>query len=228
MDINLNLVLQEPIIFQGVTIYQPTLEEIMQYGVDEYNNLLIPYSLSWDLLGVSEEERHGIKYFDLIISNEYSYQVLIQSLIYFCRTDSIEFTEMGIRVGNGIITRDNFDEFGDIILKISAKEKPKEEKLPDNPKQREIELKLREARARCKPKNEFQLYDIINNVRYGGKYYIPLDEIKQMTLWSLSNAFNAKVGLSAYDANFSIALVVGDKNNTLEENHWTKILKIDK
>lgn len=227
MDIKLNLVLQEPINFQGIKIYQPILHDIFEYGLDEYNKLLIPYSLSWDLMEFSEEQRERIKFYDLVISNEDIFHIFLESLLYFCKDETIQCVQNGIKVGEGIITRDNFDELSEIILKINAHEKPKIEKLPDNPRQREIELKMREAKAKLKNKSEFQLCDVINNVRYGGKYYISLDEIKQMTLWSLSNAFNAKIGLSNYDANFSIALVAGDKDNTLENNHWTKLLKVN-
>jgi hypothetical protein len=228
IDIKLGLILQEPIDFQGVKIYQPTLYEIFQCGVNIYNSLLLPYSLTWDMIGISEEKIEGLKFFDIVIKDKTLRELFVQSLMVFCHTDKIDINNDSIKIESGLINRDNFDEFGDIILQINAREKQKIEKLPENPKQREIELKLRALRAKVKPKNEFQLYDIINNVRYGGKYYIPMSEIQEMTLWSLYNAFNSKVGLSNYDATFSIALVAGDKNKTLEDNHWTKLLKIDK
>ena len=227
MDIKLNLVLQEPIDFQDIRIYQPVLQEITQYGIEQYNTLLVPYSITSDMLNIPEEYKDNIKIFDVVINDQQVLQYLILSLQFFCKTDDIKVYKDVIIVNNGILHRDNFDEFADIILKINAREKPKKEKLPDNPKHREIELKLRAARAKCKPKSEFNLCDIINNVRYGGKYYISLNEINQMTLWSLSNSFNAKIGLSNYDACFSIALVAGDKDNKLEDNHWTKLLKIE-
>jgi hypothetical protein len=228
LDIYNELVLQEPIVFQGIKVYQPIIRDIFEYGIEKYNNFLIPYSIIYDMLGIPEGYEDKVKMFDAVLSDGQLFSLLYLSLRYFCKTEDITLYKNTIIIGTNILYRDNFDEFSDIILKIHAREKPKVDKLPDNPRQREIELKLREAKARCKPKNGFQLCDIINNVRYGGKYYISLDEIKQMTLWSLSNAFNAKIGLSNYDANFSIALVAGDKDNTLENNHWTKLLKVEK
>lgn len=226
MDINNELVLQEPITFQGITIYQPTLREIFKYGINEYNTLLLPYVVTTDVLEMSEEEKSNIKTFDLIINNDQFLMYLYLSLQLFCRTDNIQIFEDRIEINGNVLNRDNFDEFSEIILKINAKEKPKPDKLPDNPRQREIELKLRAAKARIKNKNELQLCDVINIVKYGGKYYIPLEIIKDMTLWELMNAYRAKLGVSNYEDSLSIALVAGDKENKLQDLHWTKQLKI--
>ena len=49
-----------------------------------------------------------------------------------------------------------------------------------------------------------------------------------MTLWELTNAYNAKLGVSQYENLFQIALVAGDKEHKLEDNHWTKLLKVGK
>lgn len=226
MDINNELVLQEPITFQGITIYQPTLREIFKYGIDEYNTILLPYMITADILDIPEEDKIKINIFDVIINNNQLLMYLCVSLQILCKTDSIQAFEDRVEVDGCVLNRDNFDEFSEIVLKINAKEKPKPEKLPDNPRQREIELKLRAARARIKNKNELQLCDVINIVKYGGKYYIPLDIIKDMTLWELMNAYTAKLGVSQYDDTLSIALVAGDKENKLQNLHWVKQLKI--
>lgn len=228
MDINNELVLQEPIIFQGITIHQPTIKEIFSYGINEYNSLLVPYMVSLDLLDIEEEQKQQIKAFDLIICNEDIFSYLLVSLKILCRTDSIAFMQNCIMINDAYLDRDNFDEFSDIILKIHAREKPKQDKLPDNPRQRELELKFREFRAKRKNKNEFLLCDIINIVKYGGNYHITTKEIKDMTLWELTNAYNAKLGVSQYESMFQIALVAGDKEHKLEDNHWTQLLKVGK
>lgn len=226
MNINNELVLQEPIIFQGITVYQPTIREIHKHGMEEYNALLMPYAISLDVLDIPEEDKNKIKTFDLIISDTQILVRLLMSLIILCKTEDVKALDDHIEINGSVLNRDNFDEFSDIVLKIHAKEKPKIDKLPDNPRQREIELKLRENRARARVKNEFQLCDIINNVKYGGNYYISTEEIKNMTLWELMNAYSAKLGVSQYQDTFSIALVAGDKDNLLRDKHWTKQLKI--
>ena len=228
MDINIELVLQEPINFQGIKIYQPTIREIFSYGINEYNSLLVPYMVSLDLLDIEEEQKQQIKTFDLIISNEDILPYLLISLKVLCKTDNITFMQNCIMINDSYLHRDNFDEFSDIVLKIHAREKPKQDKLPDNPRQRELELKLRSLRVKQKNKNEFLLCDIINIVKYGGKYRITTEEVKNMTLWELTNAYNAKLGISQYENLFQIALVAGDKEHKLEDNHWTKLLKVGK
>lgn len=228
MDINNELVLQEPIIFQGIKIYQPTIQNIFNFGVSEYNSFLIPYSITPEMLNIPEEHKNSIKMFDVIIYDKQLSLILLSSLKYFCKTDDVALYKDTIIINTNILYRDNFDEFADIILKIHAREKVKEDKLPDNPKHREIELKLRALRAKQKNNNEFQLCDIINIVKYGGKYHISTEEIKNMTLWELTNAYGCKLGVSNYEDSLSIALVCGDKNNNLNDKHWSKLLKVSK
>lgn len=233
MNINNELVLQEPINFHGIIIYQPTIREIFKYGINEYNNQLLPYLITLDMFNLTEEHKKDLKVFDLINFNQDIFLYLLTSLQILCRCQikDIEIINNGIqneiKIKEGILNRDNFDEFAEIVLKIHARERPKEDKLPDNPRQREIELKLRANRARVKNNNELQLCDIINIVKYGGKYRITTDEIKNMTLWELMNAYKAKLEISHYEDSFSIALVAGDKNSTLNDKHWVKQLRID-
>ncbi len=231
MDINNELVLQEPINFNGIIIYQPIIREIFKYGVNKYNQLLLPYLITLDMFELTEEQKQEFKVFDLIIFNQEIFLNLLLSLQILCKCQAqdIKFIDDNqlmceIKIKEGKLNRDNFDEFAEIILKIHAREKPKEDKLPENLRQREIELKLREGRKRLEKKNEMNFSDIINVVKYGGKYRITIEEIKEMTLWELMNAYKCKLGISHYEDAFSIYLVGGQKE--LVENHWTKLLKV--
>jgi hypothetical protein len=232
MNINNELVLQLDINFNGIKIYQNTINEIFAYGIEEYNKLLLPFFLTLDDLKIPKEEQNKYNMFDLIMLEEELFYILVNSIRYFCKTDNIKTTKtksgIGLNIDGGILNRDNYEEFCNIILKIHSKERLKEDILPENPRQKEIELKLREARARCKPKSDIQLCDIINIVKYGGKYHISTEEIKKMTLWDLSMAYYAKVGVSNWEDSLSIALVSGDKENKLDNLHWLKQLKVDK
>lgn len=231
MDISTELVLQEPINFNGLIIYQPIIRDIVKYGINEYNNLLLPYLVTIDMFRLSEEQKNNFKVFDLIILNQEILLNLLLSLSILCKCQSqdiniIENSKLQyvIKIKEFELNRDNFDEFADIILKIHAREKPKEDKLPDNPRQRAVELKLREGRKRLDKKNEISFSDIINIVKYGGKYHISNDEIKEMTLWELMNAYKCKLGMSHYEDSFDIYLVSGNKDAI--EDHWTKLLKV--
>jgi len=230
MDISIELVLQEPINFNGLIIYQPIIRDIVKYGINEYNNLLLPYLITLDIFDLTEEHKKDLKVFDLINFNQDIFLYFLTSLQILCRCQikDIEIINNGIqneiKIKEGILNRDNFDEFAEIVLKIHARERPKEDKLPDNPRQRAVELKLREGRKRLDKKNEISFSDIINIVKYGGKYHISNDEIKEMTLWELMNAYKCKLGMSHYEDSFDIYLVSGNKDAI--EDHWTKLLKV--
>jgi len=230
MDIKLNLILQEPIDFYGIPIQLITFEEIFKYGIDKFNQLLIPFSITIDLLEneLSEEDKLKIKNFDLVVSDKSIFQLLIQALQLFCKTDDIQFVEEGIKIKDGILNRDNFDEFAIIILQICARERQTKERVPifKNDLQRDIWTKLQEGRKREAKKNELKLEDVINIVQYGGKSFIPKEEIKKFTLWEMMNAYKTILGISNYQDSFSIYLISGEKS-LVEGKHWTELIKID-
>jgi hypothetical protein len=158
--------------------------------------------------------------------DKYLFELFIQSLQYFCKTDNIDIVENGIQIENGILTRDTFDDFGKIILEINAREKPKSNKPPkfENERQRDIWEKLNEGRKRSQKNDELQLYDILNIVEFGGNFHIPLESIKLWTLWRIMNAYKTILGKDNYDASFRIYLVSGESK--LIEKHWTQQVKV--
>ena len=83
--------------------------------------------VSLDLLDIEEEQKQQIKTFDLIISNEDILSYLLISLKVLCKTDNITFMQNCIMINDSYLHRDNFDEFSDIVLKIHAREKPKQD-----------------------------------------------------------------------------------------------------
>lgn len=226
MDYKINLVLQEPIVFESIKIYQPTLLNILEYGIEEYNQLLLPYSLTFDLLNIPEDKIEGLKYFDIVCADEVLFGLLIKSLQYFCKTDNISSYKNNLVIEKCLLNRDNFDEFSKIILDINAREKPKNDKPPkfESDRQREVWLKLQEGRKRTAKESEMQLCDVLNIVEYGGKYRIPIDDIKHMTLWKIMNAYKAKLSISNYEDSFQIYLVSGEKK--LVKDHWTQQIKV--
>lgn len=233
MDIDLNLELQEPINFYGITIKLPTILEILRYdkkhGEGAFNRLITPYIISIDSLGddVPDEVKGSIKNFDIVYSDDRLIDCLIESIKYFCETDDIESVVSGLKIDGVVLDRDNFDEFGDIILKINSRERYKAEPKPvyANERQRDIAEKLKEGRARMAKKNEVKLTDIINYCKFGGKSYIPASEIRKWTLWELMNAYKSILGVSGYENSYSAFLVSGN-NKLVEGKHWTDLLKL--
>ena len=232
LNLNLYLKIQEPIKFYDVCIiHQPSFKEILNYGIEEFEKLLFPYYINIDNLfdEITDEEKEGLTNFDLLCSSPELVSSLFLSLEFFCK-DKPDVDEQGILFEGfeGRLNRDSFDEFAEIILKICGREKPKKEKIPvfQNDRQRDIWEKLQEGRRRNAKNNEVKLEDIINYCEYGGRSYIPIEEIKKWTMWRIMNCYNSIIGVSAYKDNFSIYLVSGEKD-LVENKHWTDLLKLN-
>lgn len=236
MDINLNLVMQEPIKFQGITIYQPTMTEIIEFGYENFNKLILPYSLSFDLLNISEEEQSQFNLFeDFILKDEVMLNVLALSINFFCKTKDIKFKDNSILIDSNKLNRDNFDEFSQIILDLTSKEKPKVEKPPKfehavgTPEYEEGYrkwLKIQENRKKYANKDILKIENVIKTVRFGGKSYIPLDEIKKMTIWTLMDAYKTVLLMDSYDKNYSAYLIDLEHKADRITPHWTDQIKI--
>lgn len=231
MDYKINLKMQEPIDFYDVcTIYQPTFDEILKYKIPNFEKLLLPYVISVDNINIelSDEQKNNIKNFDLVIGYQEIASYLFMSLEYFCKCNVL-YDEMGIYFEGfeGRLNRDNFDEFGKIILDINARQKPVKERIPifKNEKQKEIWYKLQEGQRRNALKNELKLEDVINIIQYGGNSYISKDEVRKFTLWEMMNCYKSILGISKYNDSFSIYLINGEKE--LVNQHWTELIKID-
>lgn len=226
MDYKLQLVTQSPINFEGLKIYQPIFREIEE-DIESYNQLLIPYSLTFDLLNIPEESTEDLKYFDIICFDQSLKNLFIKSLQYFCKTDNINFYKNSCIVDKCIIHRDNFDDFSKIILDINAREKPKVEKTPifKNERQKDIWEKLQEGRKRFAKKSELYLYDVLNICEFYD-YYIPMKTIKEWTLFKIMQCYKVKIGVSNWKDTFSIYLVSGEKS-LIEGKHWTDLIKLD-
>jgi len=232
-NLNLYLKLQKPIPFYDICmIYQPSFEEILDYRLEEFEKLLLPYYITVDSLfddEITEEEKEGLNTFDLLCSSQDVVSFLFLSLEFFCK-NKFDVDEQGIFFDGfkGRLNKNNFDEFAEIILKICGRERPVKEKKPvfKNDRQRDIWEKLQEGRRRNAKNNEVKLEDIINYCEFGGRSYIPIEEIKKWTIWRIINCYSSIMGISTYNDHFRIYLVSGEKS-LIENKHWTDLLKLN-
>lgn len=240
----LNLKTQQPINYDGLIIYQPSFDEIMNYGVDLYNQIMLIYSLTLDCFD-KLNNKDNINLFDLILNDQYLLNCLSESLYMLTKADGIVLYEQlktvqlkFINNKNDIeedviektfdINSTNFDDISNIILKINAKKKVEIEKPPANmsPRQKDVWEKLQEGRQRDAKKNEIHIYDILNICEFGGEYYIPISEICSWSLWRIMNCYKSRINWKSYDDNLQIALVSGDSKNISGKNHWHHQLMI--
>lgn len=231
MDINLELITQKPIIFNGITITQPSLNMILDnIGMDKYNEILFPFVADLDILDVPDEIREQYNIFD-ILTMDSNIELLLNSISIFCNIEEARFDTKSKRLyigdNDGYLDCNNFKDFADIILKINSKTRPKVEKPPKNmsEKQRDIWEKLQAGRKRQAEKSQISLSDLINTCEFGGTYYIPKETILTWTLWNISRCYQAILGKSSYGDAFSIYCVTGDKD--LVKKHWTDLISID-
>ncbi|HEY8888943.1 MAG TPA: hypothetical protein VIM70_01615 [Clostridium sp.] len=228
---NLYLKVQYPINFYDVcVIHQPSFEEILKYGIDEFEKLLLPYYITLDNVSVdlTDEQKEDLTNFDLLCSSQEFMGYLFMSLEFFCKSE-MDSDEKGIAFKGfkGRLHKDNFDEFAETILEICSRERQKaERKTFANDIQRDIWEKLQAGRARNAKKNELKLEDVLNVCEFGGRYHIPIEEIKKWSLWRIINCYKTIMGISSYEDSFSIYLISGEKD-LIEDKHWSELIKLN-
>ncbi|GLC79202.1 hypothetical protein [Lacrimispora brassicae] len=235
-DIYLDLITGDDIPFKDIKIHQPTLREIKEIGVNTYNQIMMPYTLTTDCFKGSEGNDPLNLLEDVLIKNKEFASCLVYSLAILANPKDIllhdKYLELVFEETTGkhsfIIDKNNFDELADIVLKINANKKVEVEKTPENmsDRQKDIWEKMQEGRKRHNKKNELHLFDIINICEFAGKYHIQISEIMNWTLWRIMNCYKAILSMKSYDDNLKICLVSGDGKSISGDNHWYPQLMI--
>lgn len=235
MNSNLSVYLetQKPIKFNNIIIYQPSLDEILEYDIDKYNMLILPFLLDVDDFEFIDNSLiQNVNIFDILIldSSSEMFRILLDSISFFCKTDEIGLDEQKgvLYIGDEILDRNNFSEFAKIILQLNAKQKPEKEIPPANmtEKQKEIWEKLHAGRQRAYEKSQIDLSDLINICQFGGQYFVPMSEILQWTLFNISRCYKSIIGKSNYQDLFDIYIVTGEEK-LIKNQHWTDLIKIN-
>lgn len=226
-----HLITQKQIKFNNITIYQTPLDDILEYGVDEYNMLILPFLLDIDDFDIPDNFMiQNVNIFDILILTEQTLTMLLNSISFFCKTDEIRFDEQKsiLYIGDGYIDRNNFAEFAEIILKINAKQKQEREKPPKDmsEKQKEIWEKLQQGRQRAAVKSQIDLADLINVCQFGGDFYISMEDISKWTMFNIARCYKSVVGKSNYQDVFDIYCVTGEEK-LIKNRHWTDLIRVD-
>ena len=220
---------QKPIKFNDIPIYQITLDEILDYNMEKYNMLLLPFLVEVDDLNIPEEVQ-DINIFDILTVNSDNLSMLLDSISFFCKTNEMAFDEQKqvLYIGNGYIDKNNFADFSKVILESNSKQKVQKEKPPKNmtARQKDIWDKLQEGRKRAMEKSQIDLSDLINVCQFGGDYYIPMSDILQWTLWNISRCYKTILGKSSFRELFDIYCVTGEEK-LIKNHHWTELIKVN-
>lgn len=222
---------QKPIKFNNIPIYQITLDEILEYGMEKYNMLLLPFLIDIDDLNIPQEVKNqNISIFDILTLNGENLSMLLDSISFFCKTNEVAFDEQKqtFYINEGHIDKNNFADFSKTILELNSKQKVQKEKPPQNmtAKQKDIWDKLQEGRRRAMQKSQIDLADLINVCQFGGDYYIPMDDILQWTLWNITRCYKTILGKSNFRELFDIYCVTGEEK-LIKNHHWTDLIKVN-
>jgi hypothetical protein len=193
--------------------------------------LLLPFLLDIDDFEILNKDLlEDINIFDILTLDERTLSMLLNSISMFCKTDEIAFDEQKkiLYIGDGYISKDNFAEFSDIILKINSKQKIIKEKPPENmtEKQEEIWKKLQQGRQRAMAKSQIELADLINVCQFGGEYYIPTNDILQWSLYNITRCYKTILGKTNFRESFEIYCVTGE-DKLINNKHWTDLIKLE-
>ena len=239
---NIYLKAQKPIRFYDIClIHQPSFEGILdyevvdgsgelKYGIEAFEKLLLPYYITLDNITeeLTDEQKEGLTNFDLLCSSQEFMGYLFMSLEFFCKSD-MDIDEEGtisFKGFKGKLHKNNFDEFAETILQICGRERQKvEKKVFKNNIQRDIWEKLQAGRAKTASQNELKLEDVLNVCEFGGRYYIPMENIQKWSLWRIINCYKTIMGISSYEDSFSIYLINGEKE-LIEGKHWSELIKL--
>ena len=85
----LDLKTQKPINYDGLTIYQPSLKDIQQYGIDYYNQIMLVYSLTLDCFNELPNKENISIFDDLILEDDGLLRCLGESLYVLTKADEI-------------------------------------------------------------------------------------------------------------------------------------------
>lgn len=230
-NIYMDLLTGDDIKFQEITIHQPTFREIREIGIDAYNQIMMPYSLTVECFKEFDGKENINLFEDILLKDKstvsclaYSLQILTKSKDILLYQDHLElvFEDESDEKKSFNVTKDNFDELSEIVLKINANKKVEIEKPPSNmsKKQRDVWEKLQSGRKREASKNEVHLFDILNICEFAGRYHIQISEMMNWTLWRIMNCYKAILNIRTYDDNLKICLVSGDGKSISGKNHW--------
>ncbi len=234
----------------GISVTQPKVSTIVDLGEDSYNELILPYIITTDSVfsGVENEEelRRRFSIFDLffakledgktlldnIFNGKNSQEVLEESLKLFLNAKSVRFLDNRKKIivdKSYMIDGSEFNKLRLIVQDVIGRKDIEVEKPPKNmtKRQKDIWAKLQKGRRRNAEKNAVYMQDMVNYVSFGGKSFIPTEQIDNMTYWYFMNAYKSIVGVDAF--NIGMGYKLSQKFDVKDNvKHWTDTIKIGK
>lgn len=240
------LIMPNPIIyFDDIPIEPLTLDEILNskdIGYDKYNELLSILQINKTVLrNIPEEDKANISTLDILLYDDRLLSNLMEFLIVFLKNDNLKFSKVMGRIsiltkdeyGEDVVaylTKDNYDDFVEVMKKIyCVKFEAKEELKPANAKALEMLERMKknaEEMPKVKKQAKFSLLSLISAIanRHPSLNYTNIYKLNVYQLWdayyylSQSNHFD-NIMMGMYTGN------VSGKDVDFEEISWIKKIK---
>lgn len=218
-----------PVSISGnVKIYSVPLKEIWEYGYEHYISIV-------SAICIQKNELKSL--FPDIESDELSSIDFIIANIIYNKKDSKSFYEVMemlthekincdiekriIKIGEGILSKDNIDEFQEVVKDRNLMNVEESHENPSNDKARQILERSRELKRKRKQYDEsdsgITFSDIISIV--AAKMRMPISEIGKYDIWQINDQLARFKMFDDYEVGYQ-ALLHGAKKEDVDLNHW--------
>ena len=227
------LLLREKLIVGGIELYQPTILEIVREGGEDVISTYIG-ALSFTVDHIEEiddDVRAKLKNFDVVFySKDDKFKETVRNALKFFTNKPVFYRDEieAITVGKtGLITRENYDEVVDAILKMHLRERVVPDRIKTqgmNNRQKKAYLNILKHRRDYASRHRFLLSDVMNIVKHGRESFLSTEELRKMTYFELYKAFEVLLSRDNYQEYLAFKT---SANYKVEESvkHWTLSVK---
>lgn len=238
LDVGMNLVQCKDIDFYGIcTIQQPTVEMVFSrdnYSYADYRTALLPLMIDSKYVGLNMSN------FDMLFEPELKVELQSKETEIFLLPVFVKYTlslfvkeKVSYHEGYNCfyfdddvdrrLDRDNFDEFSDIILKISNEEKLKKPNYEGLSKKK-IALREKIRKREEQEKGKLTMSYVYSLVEYKKGY--TKEEMNNLTMWKLMFLFDTIFSEESWNNNFQVLLNGGTDDNKIDKRHWMEKINI--
>ncbi len=228
LDLRLKMLANVPILLDGISIYPVSVRQIAEFGYMEYNQALKILCIGkQDLKSLINEEISPFEFLQMSMLFDPKIEEQLRRLILLICKNKAVFSEekQGFIIGEGVLHKDNFDEFVNIIRIANCLDVGNITENPSNEKAKILLEKRRNIRNKIRRNNRsgsddgLNLHDLVSIVSTGLR--LPINEVLEYSVYQLSDALKRLISKENYDTSI-YALIQGANKNDLDLKHWTQ------
>lgn len=225
-DLKLKILANEPIPLDDIFIYPISIKEISKFGYTQYNQALKILCISRqeikDLIG---EDISPFEFLRVNMIFDPNIEKLLSKLLLLIFKNKVLFSDkkQAFTIGNGLLNKNNFDKFVDVIREQNCIITEDTDEKPCNEKAKLILEKRRKVRNKLKKSSHVEenltIYDLVNIVSVGMN--LSINEVMEYSIYQLSSQFQRLMAKENYYVNI-LALIHGASKNNIDLKHWTQ------